>query len=101
MLECLLGDLSSHEISVNLQANGKDLPKTRLYVDVPVQKDQQSLTAVRFTIPKDQKSADKTFACKVNFANNQKISSPTGKLFGRQHTPTLPTVKCHTLFRTF
>ncbi|KAL2101417.1 hypothetical protein ACEWY4_003178 [Coilia grayii] len=94
VLECLLGGLSSTEVSVTLQANGKDLPKTE-YVTIPVQKDQNSLTAVRFTIPDDQKGVNKRFSCKVNHniqAKSPKISSSTGKLFAPPtlelfHTP--------------
>ncbi|KAG5279650.1 hypothetical protein AALO_G00080100 [Alosa alosa] len=82
VLECLLGDISSREVLVTLQANGKDLPKSE-YVDIPIQKDQHSLTSVRFTIPEDQRSVNKTFACKVihDLAKNTKISSDTGNLF--------------------
>ncbi|XP_062387678.1 uncharacterized protein ighd [Sardina pilchardus] len=82
VLECLLGDVSSHEVLVTLQANGKDLPMSE-YVNIPIQGDQHSLTAVRFTIPQDQRSANKTFACKVvhNLAKSTKTSGDTGNLF--------------------
>ncbi|XP_076122804.1 uncharacterized protein LOC143102878 [Alosa pseudoharengus] len=82
VLECLLGDISSREVLVTLQANGKDLPKSE-YVDIPIQKDQHSLTSVRFTIPEDQRSANKIFACKVihDLAKNTKISNDTGNIF--------------------
>lgn len=79
VLECEITQLSSQDVFVTFQVDGKDFGEQ--YVEMPVSENLQSFT-IHVTVPEQHQMDDNTFRCKVEQGFSKSWTSmPTGKIF--------------------
>ncbi|XP_029946122.1 uncharacterized protein LOC115387517 [Salarias fasciatus] len=80
VLKCEITQLSSHDLSITIQANGVDISDNQ-YVDFHKASDIHSVTK-HFNVPEKYWKKDQSFTCKVNQGFSSSSSSQSiGKIF--------------------
>ncbi|XP_030638819.1 uncharacterized protein LOC115819407 [Chanos chanos] len=81
VLECIVGNISSGEVSITFQVNGEDHLEAQ-YIDLSESNELHSLTT-QFTVPNSKYQKNNQFTCKVlKSPTNWWPSSPISNLFG-------------------